>query len=74
MVLSREPPKSAAMTTLESKVVSIEKRLDELEETMEILADKETTRSIARGLTDLKKGRFHTYSDVDSLIKGINRV
>ena len=59
------------MTTLESKVVSIEKRLGELEETMEILGEKKTTRSIARGLKDLKEGRFRTYKDVDSLIKGI---
>lgn len=59
------------MTTLESKVVSIEKRLEELEETMEILGDKKSTRSIARGLKDLKAGRFHAYKDVDSLIKGI---
>ena len=59
------------MTTLESKVVSIEKRLEELEETMEILGEKKTTRSIARGLKDLKEGRFRTYKDVDSLIKGI---
>ena len=61
------------MTTLESKVVSIEKRLEELEETIEILGDKKTTKSIARGLKDLKEGRFRTYKDVDSLIKGIKR-
>lgn len=59
------------MTTLESKVVSIEKRLEEMEETMEILGDEKTTKSIARGLKDLKEGRFRTYKDVDSLIKGI---
>jgi hypothetical protein len=59
------------MTTLESKVVSIERRLEELEETIEILGDEKTTRSIARGLKDLKEGRFHRYRDVDSLIKGI---
>jgi hypothetical protein len=59
------------MTTLESKVVSIERRLEELEETIEILGDKKVTRSIARGLKDLKEGRFRTYKDVDSLLKGI---
>jgi len=36
------------MTSLETKVVSIEKRLEELEETMGILGDKKTTRSIER--------------------------
>ena len=65
--------KKPTMTTLESKVVSIERRLEELEETMEILGDKKTTRSIARGLKDLKEGRFRTYKNVDSLIKGIKR-
>ena len=58
------------MTTLESKMVSLEKRLEELEETMEILGDRKTTRSIARGLKDLKERRFRTYKDVDSLVKG----
>ena len=59
------------MTTLESKVVSIERRLEELEETVEIFGDKETTRSIAKGLKDLKEGRFRAYKDVASLVKGI---
>jgi hypothetical protein len=36
------------MTTLEAKVVSIEKRLEELEETMDILGEKKTVRSIER--------------------------
>jgi len=40
------------MTSLETKLVSIEKRLEELEETMDVLGDKKTTRSIERGLRD----------------------
>ncbi len=59
------------MTTLETKVVSIEKRLEELEETMDILGDKKTTRSIERGLRDLQKGRFRRYESVSELLKGI---
>lgn len=59
------------MTTLESKVVSIERRLEELEETVEVLGDKKTTRSIERGLKDLQEGRFHRYKDVKELFKGI---
>jgi hypothetical protein len=59
------------MTTLEGKVVSIERRLEELEETMEVLGDKRTTRSIAKGLKDLREGRFHRYGSVDELLKGI---
>ena len=62
------------MTTLESKVVSIERRLEELEETVEILGDKETTKSIAKGLKDLTEGRFRTYKDVASLVKGTRHV
>jgi hypothetical protein len=59
------------MTSLESKVVSIEKRLEELEETMEVLGDKRTTRSIARGLKDLREGRLHKYKNVDELVKSL---
>ena len=59
------------MTTLETKVVSIEKRLKELEETLDILGDKKTLRSIERGLRDLRQGRFHRYENVDELLKGI---
>jgi len=61
------------MTSLATKVVSIEKRLEELEETLEILVDKKTTRSIERGLRDLKQGRFHRYEDANELLKGIKR-
>ncbi|QQG49288.1 MAG: hypothetical protein HY247_02980 [archaeon] len=59
------------MTTLESKVASIERHLEELEETMEVISDKKTTRSIARGLKDLREGRFRRYEDVNELLKGI---
>ena len=59
------------MTSLETKVVSIEKRLGELEETMDILGDKKTVKSIERGLRDLQQGRFRRYESVDALLKGI---
>jgi predicted nucleic acid-binding OB-fold protein len=59
------------MATLQSKVTSIERRLGELEETMEVLGDKKTMQSIARGLKDLREGRFHRYDDVSELLKGI---
>ncbi len=59
------------MTTLESKVVYIERRLEELEETMEVNGDKKTTKSIARGLKDLQEGRFRRYKNVNELLKGI---
>jgi len=59
------------MTTLATKVVSIERRLEELEETMDILGDKKTVRSIERGLRDLQQGRFRRYENVNELLKGI---
>jgi hypothetical protein len=37
------------MPKLESKIISIEKRLDELEETVEVMRDAKTVRSIERG-------------------------
>ena len=57
--------------TLATKVVSIERRLEELEETVDILGDKKTVRSIERGLRDLQQGRFHRYENVNELLKGI---
>ncbi len=59
------------MAKLGNKIVSIEKRLDELEETMEILGDKKTTRSIERGLKDLRQGRFRKYASVEALLEKI---
>jgi hypothetical protein len=59
------------LAKLENKIVSIERRLEELEETMEILGDKRTTRSIERGLKDLREGRFRKYESVEALFKKI---
>jgi len=61
------------MAKLENKIVSIEKRLDELEETMEILTDGKTMRSIEKGLKDLREGRFRKYESVEGLFKEIKR-
>ena len=72
-ILNIEAGPNRAMTSLETKVVSIEKRLEELEETMEILGDKRTTRSIEKGLKDLQHGRFRRYESVNELLKGIKR-
>ncbi|MGA2664196.1 MAG: hypothetical protein ABSF83_04560 [Nitrososphaerales archaeon] len=58
---------------LESKIVSIERRLDELEETVEILGDSKTTRSIERGLTDLREGRFRKYETAEALFRKVRR-
>jgi hypothetical protein len=61
------------LAKLENKIVSIEKRLDDLEETMEILGDKKTIRSIERGLKDLREGRFRRYESVEALFKEIKK-
>ena len=61
------------MAKLENKIVSIEKRLDDLEETMEIMGDKRTIRSIERGLNDLREGRFRRYESVDGLFREIKK-
>ena len=61
------------MAKLENKIVSIEKRLDELEETMEILTDGKTMRSIEKGLKELREGRFRKYESVEGLFKEIKR-
>ena len=57
------------MAKRENKIVSIEKRLDDLEETMEVMADKKTVRSIERGLKDLREGRFRRYESVEAFFK-----
>ena len=61
------------MPKLENKIVSIEKRLDDLEETIEILGDAKTTRSIERGLADLREGKFQRYETVDPLFRKARR-
>ncbi len=61
------------MAKLEHKIVSIEKRLDELEETLEILGDRKTTRSIDKGLKDLREGRFRRYKSAEALFEDLKR-
>ncbi len=61
------------MAKPESRIVSLERRLDDLEETVEIMGDKKTVRSIERGLNDLRGGRFKRYESVDALLKGIKK-
>jgi hypothetical protein len=61
------------LAKLENKIVSLEKRLDDLEETMEIMGDKKTIRSIELGLKDLRDGQFHRYESVEALFKEIKK-
>lgn len=59
------------MAGAESKIVTIERRLDELEETIDILGDSKMVRSIERGLKDLRAGRIRRYESVETLFKEI---
>jgi len=61
------------LAKLENKIDSIERRLDDLEETMEIMGDKRTIRSIERGLKDLRGGRFRRYESVDALFGEVKK-
>lgn len=46
------------------KLKQIEKRLDGLEETMEILADKKLLAGLRKALDDIKQGRYKEYRNV----------
>lgn len=50
------------MTTTETKLHRIEDRLESLEETVEVLADKKLLGAIKKSLDDIKAGR---YKDLD---------
>jgi hypothetical protein len=49
----------------------LEHRVDELEETLDIMSDKRLVRSIERGLKDLKEGRYVRYKDVKSMFSDL---
>jgi len=49
----------------------LERRVDDLEESLEILGDRKLVRSIERGLKDLKNGRYKKYQDVKSLFSNL---
>ncbi len=52
------------MSDSQVKLRQIQKRLDDLEETMEILADKKTLARIKKALKDIKEGRYKDYHNV----------
>lgn len=47
-----------------SQLKQIQERLDGLEETMDILADKKVLASLRKSLEDIKSGRYKDYRDV----------
>lgn len=53
------------MSLLRQRIRTLEKRVEEFRETLEILSDKKTLRSTERGLRDLKLGKYRTYKSFD---------
>lgn len=54
-------------TTTEAKLRAMENRIEGLEETLEVLADKKTLDSIRKSLEDVKSGRYRDYAGVKEL-------
>lgn len=52
------------MSNSQATLRQIQERLDGLEETMEILADKKTLPSIKKSLNDIRQGRYKDYRSV----------
>ena len=52
------------MTTTETKLHRIEDRLESLEETVEVLADKKLLGAIKKSLDDIKAGRYKDFRGV----------
>ena len=52
------------MSNSQTSLRQIQQRLDGLEDTIEILADKKTLASIKRALSDIKQGRYKDYRNV----------
>ena len=51
------------MTTTQTKLHRIEDRLESLEETVEVLADKKLLGAIKKSLDDIKAGRYRDFKD-----------
>jgi hypothetical protein len=60
------------MSQTEHRLRKLEIRVDELEESIEVLRDKKLVRSVERGLKDLREGKFKKYEDAKSLFSDIN--
>jgi hypothetical protein len=58
---------------LKDRIASIERRLAELEQTIEVQGDTPTVRSIERSLKDLQQGRFRRYDSVESLFRAVKQ-
>jgi len=61
------------LALLKERVERLEKRVDELEENLEVLGDPKMLEDIQRGLDDLKAGRFKVYEDVDEYMADLEQ-
>ncbi len=52
------------MSRLDERVKKLENKIDELEESLDIVSDKRLLKSINDGLNDLKSGRYKVYKSV----------
>ncbi|MDG6995824.1 MAG: hypothetical protein JRN52_07870 [Nitrososphaerota archaeon] len=59
------------MALSERRLRKLEHRVDELEETLDIMADKKLLKSIQSGLSDYKKGRYKKYKDVETMFSDL---
>jgi archaellum component FlaC len=50
------------MVTSQSELRRMEERIESLEETVEVLADRRLLSSIKRSLDDIKQGRYRDYT------------
>lgn len=53
------------MSSVRQRIHTLEKKVEEFRETLEILSDKKTLRSIDRGLRDLRLGKYRTCKNFD---------
>jgi hypothetical protein len=52
----------------------LKSKVDELEETVEILSDKPLLKSIVQGLDDLKRGGYKIYNSVQEMKKDASSI
>lgn len=50
-----------------SKLSEIESRVESLEETIDLVADKKVLLQIKRALDDVKRGRYRDYDSVEQI-------
>ncbi|MGH9879709.1 MAG: hypothetical protein ACRD5H_18935 [Nitrososphaerales archaeon] len=62
------------MSRLQERMKKLRGKVDELEETVEVLSDKPLLKCIAQGLNDLKMGRYKIYKSVQEMKKDASSI